>query len=313
MAMALASSTPTAPPYRTRPSSAPVCARKESVHVLYSRRFPTPRFDVQEDHPEAFDFFRADLSNDWEPSFFRSLADVDAALIVGGGHSSYLAGLVCLGRRIPILALGIFGGSAHRVLDAIVQAGTPLRQEDVELLARPEWSAASARALVESLVTQKASLDKERDEVQAQRRTRRRSQNAAVALALFAVASLLIPTALVVKKADTWPELVLLFAAPLIAGASGGTIRTLLPRTNDVEVSTLGSAALGAVAGGITGLLYLSAQLTSSVEHTLGALTARQYQTFVLFSASLGFVAGLTLDSVYQKLISAGAADARDL
>lgn len=68
------------------------------------------------------------------------------------------------------------------------------------MLARPEWSPASARALVESLATQKASLDKERDEVQQQRRTRRRSQNAAVALALFALASLLVPTALVVKK-----------------------------------------------------------------------------------------------------------------
>jgi len=67
------------------------------------------------------------------------------------------------------------------------------------------------------------------------------------------------------------------------------------------------------VAGGITGLLYLTAQLTSSAETTLGALTAGQYQTFVLFSVSFGFVAGLTLDSVYQRLISAGAADARDL
>ncbi|MGH9278333.1 MAG: hypothetical protein ACRD12_09530 [Acidimicrobiales bacterium] len=286
--------------------------RKGAVHVLYSRRFPTPRFTAQAQHPDAFDF-RADLSQDWEPSFFRSLADVDAALIVGGGHSSYLAGLVCLGRRIPLLALGTFGGSAHRVLDAMVQSGTPLRPEDFEVLARPDWSPSSAQALVASISTQKTCLDKEREEVRQELRTRRRSQSAAVALGLFVVASLLVPLALVVGDANTFPELALLFVAPLVAGASGGTIRTLLPRTTDVEISTLGSAALGAVAGGITGLLYLTAQLTSSSETTLGDLTARQYQTFVLFSVAFGFVAGLALDSVYQKLISAGAADARDI
>lgn len=105
----------------------------------------------------------------------------------------------------------------------------------------------------------------------------------------------------------------MLFFAPLIAGASGGTIRTLLPRTQDVEISTVGSAALGAVAGGVGGLLYLTAQLTSSVDATLSDLTARQYQTWVLFSVVIGFVSGLALDAVYQRLINAGAAEARDL
>ncbi|MGI8631303.1 MAG: hypothetical protein ACR2NA_01980 [Solirubrobacterales bacterium] len=286
--------------------------RADSVHVLYSRHYPTPEFAAQGEHPDAFEY-RADLSSEWEPSFFRSLADVDAALIVGGGRSSYLAGLVCLGRKIPLLAVGTFGGSGHRVLDEMIHAGTPLRQGDFELLGRPDWSPSSARDLVKSLDSQKASLDKEREEVQQQRRTRRRSQSALIALGLFVVASLLVPTALRVSKADTWPELALLFLAPLIAGASGGTIRSLLPRTADVEVGTLGSAALGAVAGGITGLLYLVAQLTSLSDTSLGALTARQYQTFVLFSVAFGFVAGLVLDSVYQKLITAGVADARDI
>ncbi len=232
--------------------------RSASVHVLYSRRFPTPVFAGHATQPEAFEF-SADLSKDWEPSFYRSLANVDAGLIIGGGQSSYLAGLVCLGRRIPLLALGTFGGAAHRALDAMIDAGTPLRREDFEVLGRPAWTPASAKALVDSLATQKASLDREREELQRERRSRRRSQNAAVAVALFGVASLLVPTALVVTKADTWPELALLFVAPLVAGASGGTVRTLLPQTTDAEISTLGSAALGAVAGGISGLLYLSA------------------------------------------------------
>lgn len=285
--------------------------RTGSVRVLYSRHYPTPRFSAQDDHPDAFEY-RADMSKDWEPSFFRSLADVDAALVVGGGNSAYLAGLVCLGRKIPLLAVGTFGAAASRVLDAMSQAGAPLDQKDFALLGRPEWSSDSAHRLVESLRSQRAALDRERDDVQRQLRTRRRSQHATIALGIFVVASLIIPTALVVEDADTWWELALLFIGPIVAGASGGTIRTLLPKTSEVEISTVGSAAMGAVAGGMTGLLYLTAQLTSSSETSLGSLTARQYQTFVLFSVALGFVAGLTLDSVYQKLINAGAADIRD-
>lgn len=285
--------------------------RTGCVRVLYSRHYDTPRFTVRDDYPDAFDY-REDMSTDWEPSFFRSLGDVDAALIVGGGHSSYLAGLVCLGRKIPLLAVATFGAAASRILDAMAHSGTPLSRKDFAILGRPEWSADSARLLVASIASQRAALDREREDLQRQLRTRRRSHHASVALGIFVVASLIIPTALVVDEANTWGELVLLFIGPIVAGASGGTVRTLLPRTNEVEITTLGSAALGAVAGGITGLLYLTAQLTSSSETSLGALSAREYHTFVLFSVALGFVAGLALDSVYQKLVNAGAAEVRD-
>jgi hypothetical protein len=122
---------------------------------------------------------------------------------------------------------------------------------------------------VASLVAQAAALAEEREEVQQQRRSRRRSQNAVAPLVLFVVASLLIPTALVVHQPRNWVEMALLFVAPLIPGASGGTIRGLLPRTQEIEISTLGSAALGAVAGGVSGLAYLTAQLSRSATTTL--------------------------------------------
>ncbi len=286
--------------------------RPGSIHVLYSRQHSRPEFDAVADPREAIDF-KADLSDHWEPSFFRSLADVDAALILGGGHSAYLAGLVCLGRKIPLLAIGTFGAAGSRVLDALVQAQSPLDRADLALLGQAEWTPSSAAAVVKSLDRQVSALDAERQELQDARQSRRRSQNAAIALALFIAAALLVPTALVVHTPRAWWELALLFMAPVVAGASGGTIRSLLPRTHQIEISTLGSAALGAVAGGVSGLLYLTAQLTSSSATTLGALTEREYQVFVLFSVVTGFVAGLALDGVYQRLITAGAAEARDV
>lgn len=286
--------------------------RQSSIHVFHCRRCPTPEFTDQEEHTEAFDV-HTDLSEEWEPSFYRSLAEVDGALILGGGSSAYLAGLVCLGHRIPTLALAGFGAGGSRVHRAIVEARVPLSRADLELLAKPDWEASSATDLVASLETQRAALDAESNEIRARVLRRRRSQSASLALGLFVVASLLVPTALVIDTADTWLELALLFAAPIVAGAAGGTVRTLLPRTQTVEISTLGSAALGAVAGGISGLLYLMSQVTSSPDTSLGDLTTRQYQTWVLFAVVIGFVAGIALDAVFQRLITAGAAQARDI
>src|SRR5262245_12560266 len=64
-------------------ASAVGSAQRGSIHVH------TPRskagFDQFDDHPELFDI-RADPSRDWEVSFYRSLAQCDGVLLVGGGR-----------------------------------------------------------------------------------------------------------------------------------------------------------------------------------------------------------------------------------
>lgn len=288
--------------------------RAHSVHVHYASGYERPKFREQQSttHHQAFRYTR-DPSDEWEPSFYRSLADVDAALVLGGGHSAYLAGLVCIGRRIPILALNTFGAGGALVYDAIVKAHVPLLDSDLDLLGQDTWSDGSAVDLVASLATQQQALDKEREEFLAQIRRRRRSQSASVALFLFVAAAVLVPTALVVERADSWFEYALLFFAPVVAGASGGTIRSLLPKTDSTEISTLQSALLGAVAGGIAGLVYIVSQLTSTPDTDLGRLTERQYQTWVLFGVVIGFASGLALDAVFQRLVAAGAAHPREI
>jgi hypothetical protein len=294
--------------YLTRPKPT-----SGSVHVHYASGYDKPQFAEQSipAHQSAFDFSR-DPSDDWEPSFYRSLAVVDAALVVGGGQSAYLAGLVCIGRRIPILALDTFGAAGSRVYHAMVNARAPLEEDDRKLLAEPTWSETSAQALVASLPNQQKVLDKEREEWLAEVRERRRSESAYFALALFLIAALLVPTALVIDTANTWFDYALLFGAPLVAGASGGTVRSLLPRTQEEEISTYGSAALGAVAGGVAGLVYIVSQITSVPDTTLAELTDRQYHTWVLFAVVIGFVSGLTLDAVFQRLVKAGEAEPRE-
>lgn len=282
---------------------------ERSIRVLYGTGFGRPMFDEEREHDGAFDF-DGDFSGQWEPSFYRSLADIDAALIVGGGPSARTAGFVCLGRKIPLLAVKTFGAAASKVFDDMDNADTPLTRDELSVLNEDEWSQQSAKRIVDSIDVQQERLDAERIEVQRARESRRQDSKSLLALGLFICAILLIPTALIVNDPNTWPELVLLFVAPLLAGASGGTIRTLLPKTSSEQVGTQRAAYLGAVAGGITGLFYLISQLSSSAITNLTALTPREYHTFAVFSVALGFTAGLALDTVFQRLIDAGVASA---
>lgn len=282
-------------------------ARKGSVRVLYSRSYPKPRFALEESHAEAFDF-HADGSPDWEASFFRSLAEVDAALILGGGDSGATAGLVCLGRRIPLLAVGTFGAAGEQVWEHMRNADSPLPVDALQLLGRPYWDESSAPAIVASLKDQQDALDREREEVQAAQRIKLHSRGAFVALALFVVLWATLPIALTRETPTGWRSFMLLFGVPIIAGAVGGTVRTVLPRRGELEVNAWGSAALGAVAGGVSGVLYLVSQLSSLGDTGLANLSRGQYQTFVLFSVGIGILAGLALEATYDRLARQGAA-----
>ncbi len=48
-------------------------------------------------------------------SFYQSLNEVDGVLLIGGGNSTMIAGLVAMGRGIAMLAAAAFGGKAAEV------------------------------------------------------------------------------------------------------------------------------------------------------------------------------------------------------
>ncbi|MGD2115656.1 MAG: hypothetical protein PVG07_11420 [Acidobacteriota bacterium] len=106
-----------------------------------------------------------------------------------------------------------------------------------------------------------------------------------------------------------------LFFCPVLGGVSGATIRLVfdfregtLPLTTQ---SALTTAALGLVAGGIAGLLFITAQMTGipsgldgEVQKTVvEALQRDQAKNLVPFALAIGFLAGLTLDAVFRRLI----------
>jgi hypothetical protein len=132
------------------------------------------------------------------------------------------------------------------------------------------------------------------------------SQDAVLALIVF-----LLSCALIVF---TWDNTTLgrgammscLVASPILAGLSGAFIRKVADvfqgaasaRGND---NWLSLGALGGVAGGFSGLLFVMAQLTATptiVDHRLPAQVSR----LVPFAMITGFLAGFTADLVYGKL-----------
>jgi hypothetical protein len=94
-------------------------ATRRSIQVRYSLHAPEPlEFPEQVTNSELFDW-RPDNRPDWEMSFFQSLGEVDGILLMGGGATTLIAGVVAMGHGIAVLALPGFGGSVSRVWDAL--------------------------------------------------------------------------------------------------------------------------------------------------------------------------------------------------
>jgi len=100
-----------------------------------------------------------------------------------------------------------------------------------------------------------------------------------------------------------------LFFSPLLGGVSGATIRMVFDWRQGNVAYTPQSAwitsALGLVAGGVSGLLFISAQLSAvpvGSSDIVARLQEAQATRLVPFALAIGFIAGLTLDAVFRKL-----------
>ncbi len=88
---------------------------REGSIVIRQPQLQNPAiFAEEKTHPKLF-ARRLDTSDEWEVSFYRSLADSDGIVLIGGGYSTFSAGQVAIGARIPLLALEQTGGAARKV------------------------------------------------------------------------------------------------------------------------------------------------------------------------------------------------------
>jgi hypothetical protein len=250
-------------------------------------------FPERTKHEQVFDI-QQDNSTNWEVSFYRSLAQADGVVLMGGGRSTLISGVLALTYRVPLLALAAYGGDAEKVWCSLVSSRDLPTEEEIHQMAMPGSPEVVGKWI--------GSLQRQFQAKEDERRKRSRLFPVAVALALVClwVATLPIGYLLSLTKNNAANPVgdirlivftFLLFFAPLLSGASGATIRTLLPDTGTV---TLRTTVLGVAAGAVASLLYVLGQLIGN---------SSPYNFVILvFSVAFGFIAGLTFDGVFKKL-----------
>jgi hypothetical protein len=274
-----------------------------SIQVHYPASNPkVAEFAERSTHGGLF-LLRPDNVDDWETSYYRSLQGVSGVLLLGGGKSVAITGLLAVSHRLPVVAVRAFGGCAARVWRELRADRDLPAQPQVDDMGSP-WTDGLAATLAQSLV----------DQHRARARERRRTvypPRAMLAGFLFvgSVATLVTGWLLDHHKLEA-AFVAVLFFSPLVAGASGAMVRGMVDE-NAVEPpadadSGCKTAVLGLVAGGISSILYLVAQVVASrtVPLNLPALC---------FAVVVGFVAGFTSESVFAKLKKSNALSAKPI
>jgi len=248
-------------------------------------------FAEEKSRPELFNRV-ADSSGTWEVSFYRSLADADGLVLIGGANSTVIAGQVAIGARVPVLALLTTGGASETVWRTIAPGNDlPSGNEHARMADDPSDTAAAA--WVEAL--------------QAQRRRRYAIEtgpilwHAVVAGAVFVLA--LISGFGTQLFSDLIPAIsvAMLCASTLLAGVAGAAIRTVFERRYGsgplVPPSMAVTAALGLMAGALAGMLYIVA-LPGKIDIT-GDGGLRLVSLLIVIAT----VGGLTAEAVFRKLL----------
>ena len=239
-----------------------------------------------------------DTGTEWEVSFYRALLDCDGAVLVGGGKSTRIAGILAMALRVPLLPVAAFGGGANQVWVNLDKVRNDTDDADIALLGE-DWKPDSAARLVQCLLRQRERREaRERGESRRARRTARSSglgTAAAVALLALALSALIIAGNPAPAAAR---GMALLVFGPMFAAMSGAIIRSSF----EDAARWPRAAARGLGAGALCVLLYVATELLA-VPGLMNNLDVRRLLFFVL---PLGFAAGFTFDLVFDRLRADG-------
>ena len=282
-----------------------------SIQVRYPLSRPQPRRPEYGEYDGLFEWVPTQSST-WEVAYYRSVEEVDGMVLIGGGYSTLVGGLVAMGHHVPILALAAFGGAASKVWESLSAEHGLASREEISFMARPQWSEESGKHCVDILLAQRARLQQERERKRLEELGQSGivSRQAMIAMLLFLIALAAVPIAWAEGFSIGYRGLLWLsFFSPLLGGVSGATIRMVFDWRQGNVAYTPQSAwitsALGLVAGGVSGLLFISAQLSAvpvGSSDIVARLQEAQATRLVPFALAIGFIAGLTLDAVFRKL-----------
>ena len=257
------------------------------------------RFSEEADHPECFEH-RLFPGEDWEAPFYQSLAEaegVDGVLLLAGGTSTLIAGHIAVARKLPILAVDQFGGSAAKIWAQLAQA-SPQRRLGSWGTHPPAKLVGDFKAECQrNFMARAEARQREQvlDTISAQRQRSIWAAGAFVALLIALYLGF-------VYKIDPASYPIVMLAGLVAAGATGSLVRTVIAGPIGSDART--SLVLGSIAGFVVGLAYLIPQWVGAP----GVLEAKgsdvsandkiQFASVILVALS----AGVGFDTVFSRL-----------
>lgn len=267
----------------------------------FSHGHAPPPFAEEATRPRLFDE-RIEKGPNWEVGFYRSLVRADAVIVIGGGNATMISGQVAVGAGIPILALHRFGGGGALVWETLYAGDDLPTRDEIDAMAQP-WTEGSAQRLVAILYAQIA----------------RRSAAAPLrvwqlyfASGLFIAALSLAPVLWGGNDVHIWG----LLLGPTLTGIVGAVVRSRPGQAGEPigppAMTFAQLVPLGAIAGGVAALLFITAQLTANPEIATAQLSAYGSRSLP-FALVVGFVAGLGSNALFAKLVSVDVANTKGI
>jgi len=277
------------------------------VEVRYSASDRRPQFPEQQIKPEPFFLFFPDRNPSWASSFYRSLSQVDGVILMGGSHTTYVAGTVAISQRKPTAPIFAYGGAAEKLWRELSPEPGLLEQREIDLMTSDSWQSETSDFLIRILLEQNKRITNRRMETEALRQSNAANKHIYIAVPLLVMALFAVPFTWDNPDLSKASLLSLLLLSPLLAGVSGATARTAFEAVgrplSERPPSVGRTCGLGAIAGGIAGALFIVAQLVAMSPEIGQSIWSKQAGRLVPFAVLVGFIAGLTLDAVFRKLV----------
>lgn len=243
-------------------------AREKSIQVVYPKDEGEIEFPELETHRQLFEI-KPDASGTWETSYYESLGKVHGVLLMGGGRSTLIAGLVGIGYGRAVVPIASYGGHANTIWRKLRASGGVLTEPELMLLAAPKWSDEAAARAVGIFAEHAKRLQQRQDALrEAELRSAKRTRaSAAAAVVLFLFTASLVVTVLMKQEYPGWLLPATFLIAAVAAGISGATVRSLSDlaehRLEMADQPASMRLALGVIAGVLTALLVAIPQVTA--------------------------------------------------
>jgi hypothetical protein len=256
-------------------------------------------FREEKTRPEIFEH-RMFPGLDWEAPFYRSIAEdegVDGVVLLAGANSTLIAGQIAVARRLPVLAVDEFGGSAAKIWGQLAQASPNANY--------PSWSSRRAEDLVKQLKKDCTDAAARRQEAKLRERTltsltRQGRQVTYASVTFIALLAVLFLGMVYTPHPSAYPIITVL--GLIFAGATGALIRAAIWGAGGNH--PLASLMLGGVAGFVVGLAYLIPQWVGApgvLEPKATVVSATDKIQFVS-SVLVAVSAGVGFDTVFSRL-----------